>query len=90
MSLLNRHVFSPEMAEKIERMGLLAEQIADRWAGGWPKRVKALEKSGQLLSVLKAQVEQEKEVLAQARNLSHLARHEIMELFEIRPEPPEE
>ena len=31
--LLNHHVFEPETAAKIERMGLTVSQIADRWAG---------------------------------------------------------
>ncbi len=89
MSLLNSHVLSRESQESIEKLGPLAEKIADRWAGGWPKRVKSLEKSGKLLEELKSQVEREKNVLAEARNMSHLAEHEIMEMYGVSPEPPE-
>ncbi len=89
MSLLNSHVLKPESVQQIEKLGPLAERIADRWAGGWPKRVKSLEKSGKLLQALTSQVEREKNVLAATRNMSHLAEHEIMELYGVSPEPPE-
>ncbi|MCX7902253.1 MAG: hypothetical protein N2483_08210 [Burkholderiaceae bacterium] len=88
MSLLNRHVFRPETAAAIEAMGILAEQIADRWAGGWPKRTRKLDDSGLLIEALKRQVELEREVLAQAREMTHLAQHEILQVFGIDPQPP--
>ena len=86
--LLNRHVFKPETAAKIETMGQTASQIADRWAGGWPKRVKKLEAENRLIPELKDQVEREAEVISQTPNISHLARHEIMQMYEIDPAPP--
>ena len=88
MSLLNRQVFKPETANQIEQMGLTATQIADRWAGGWPKRVKKLEAEGRLLPALKEQAEKEGEVKARALNMTHLANHEINQMYGIDPSPP--
>jgi hypothetical protein len=88
MSLLNRHVFKPETANQIEQMGLTATQIADRWAGGWPKRVRKLESEGRLIPELQEQTERELDVKARAREMSHLAQHEINQMYGIDPSPP--
>ena len=87
-ALLNRHVFKPETASEIERMGHLSSQIADRSAGGWPKRVKKLDAEGRLIPALKDQAEIEAKVLAETPNMTHLARHEINQMYEIDPAPP--
>lgn len=75
------------MSAQIEGMGLLAEQIADRWASGWPEQTKVLMKKNRLLDLLTDQVQMEKEMQAQACNLSHLAHHEVMELYEFKSSP---
>lgn len=56
---LNRHVLKPETIRQIEAMGEVASQVADRWAGGWPKQTRALEKQGALLDAVKKQAELE-------------------------------
>jgi len=76
------------VAEKIEAMGAMAVSVANRWMLGWPDRVKALLKAEAYLGFLESQVEQEKNVLANEANLRHLARHEILEMYEIREAPP--
>jgi len=42
MSLMNAELFGAKMSAQIEEMGLLAEQIADRWASGWPEQTRSL------------------------------------------------
>lgn len=86
--LYQRKVYGPVEIEKIESMGALAVSIANRWLLGWPKRVKALLRSGTYLSSLESQVGQERKVLADESNLRHLARHEILQVYEIREAPP--
>jgi len=76
------------VADQIEQMGALAVSIANRWLLGWPKRVTSLLKSGTYLDSLSSQVGQEKDILANEANLRHLARREILELYEIRESPP--
>lgn len=88
MSLMNTKLFGTEMVEQIEGMGLLAEQIADRWASGWPEQTRQLMKENRLLELLANQVSKEREMVVQASNMSHLAHHEIMEEFGIKPSPP--
>lgn len=60
---LNKHVLKPETIKAIEAMGEAASQVADRWAGAWPKQTRALEKAGRLLEAVKAQAEAEQEAL---------------------------
>lgn len=88
MSLMHAEVFGPEMTATIEGMGLLAEQIADRWAGGWPEQTKKLMQENRLLEALESQANKEREMMAQASNMSYLAHHELMEHFGIEPNPP--
>ncbi len=83
-----RKVYGPIEIAKIESMGALAVSIANRWLLGWPKRVKALLRSGTYLSSLEWQVSQERRVLADESDLRHLARHEILQMYEIREAPP--
>jgi len=80
-------VLKPETLAKVSQMGRLAEQIADRWASGWPARVRKMEQEGTFLERLTIQVDQEREALARAQDWGHLARHELMELFDINPAP---
>lgn len=86
--LTNRKSYPPEVAVMIERLSTIAVSIANRWMLGWPQRVEALLKAGTYLEALEAQTEQEKDVLAEAGELNHLARHEILKMYEIGEAPP--
>lgn len=81
--------YPPETRQAILAMGSLAVEIANRWMLGWPDRVKALLKSGEYLQALKDQRESEATVNAKAADLTHLARHEINEMYGLSQEPPE-
>ena len=76
------------VADQIEQMGSVAISVANRWLLGWPKKVTSLLKAGTYLDSLSLQVDQEKHILANEANLRHLARREILELYEIRESPP--
>ena len=91
MSLMNTHLFRKETARQIEAMGVYASQIADRWAGGWPQQTRALESAGKLLPALKKRAEREAAIYVEARQggrNSHLADHEIAQIYGLNPEPP--
>jgi hypothetical protein len=86
--LTRRKAYTAEIATEIEARGAMAVSIANRWNIGWPDRVTSLLKSGTYLSCLDSQVDQEKAILANEANLRHLARHEILQIYEIRESPP--
>ena len=86
--LTSRKAYPGAMAAQIEARGAMAVSIANRWVMGWPQRVKALVQSGVYLECLVAQVDQETDIVAKTADLRHLARHEIMHLYEIRESPP--
>lgn len=91
MALLNRHVFKPATAKAIERMGPIAERVADRWAGGWPKATRDMDRTGRLVHAVKTQAKREAEIYSDARvggKNSHLADHEIAEMYDLSPGPP--
>lgn len=87
--LIERKLYGEVLAVKIESMGATAVAIANRWQLGWPEKVKALLASGDYLPALITQTNIEKDVLAEATDLGHLAQHEIMALHEVPPFPPE-
>lgn len=89
MSLLYaQHILKPEtVAAILELNWNQAEQIADRWAMGWPKRTRELEKQGRLLKVLHDQAEAESRAIRE-NGTTHLADHEIAELWGLNPWPP--
>lgn len=60
---LNKHVLKPETIRQIESLGEVASQVADRWAGAWPKQTRRLETEGSLLQAVKEQAEVEQEAL---------------------------
>ncbi len=76
------------LATQISRLPPLTIEIANRWALGWPKQVKALVASGEYLDALKAQKQTERELLSKPGN-SHLARHEIVQEYGLSLSPPE-
>lgn len=86
--LVMRAKYNQDVASKIEAMGAMTVAIANRWILGWPQRVAALMKSGTYLDCLASQVEKEKVVLANEPNMRHLARHEVLQIYEISEAPP--
>lgn len=85
------NVVSKETLRAATALGPTAEKVLDRWASGWPKQTKALEKSGRLLKALKSQAEREARIYGDARvggENSHLADHEIAELYGLERGPP--
>jgi hypothetical protein len=79
--------YPSEIQANLKRMSPLAIEIANRWALGWPKRVKALIDANEYLEALNRQEEQERTVLSNP-GLSHLARHEIVQEYGLSLEPP--
>jgi len=85
-----QNVLKPETLDAIVRLGNTAQTVAERWTSGWKKKVLAMEADGSLLPRLKEQAEREAEALSSAQvggANNHLAKHEIMELYDISPEP---
>lgn len=85
--LYNPKMYPPEIRKAVDLMAPLAIEIANRWALGWPETVKELLAEGAYLDALKAQEEQEREVLSEPGN-SHLARHEIVQEYGLSLSPP--
>lgn len=82
-----QEILKPETVSAILELGLKAEQIADRWAMGWPKRTRELEKQGRLIEALRDQAETESRAIRE-NGTTHLADHEIAELWGLSPRPP--
>jgi hypothetical protein len=83
----NPQQYPPETLAELKRMPALAIEIANRWALGWPQTVKALVESGEYIDALKSQESQERDVLSSPGN-SHLARHEVAEMYGLSLKPP--
>lgn len=81
------HILKPETVTAIFDLGPKAEQIADRWAMGWPARTLELEKQGTLLEALRDQAERENRAIRE-NGTTHLADHEIAELWGLSSRPP--
>ncbi len=86
--LAYRNSYSPEVATKIETLGAIAISIANRWKMRWPERVQVLLDEGLYLVNLEEQTVKEKDVLADASHLPHLANHEILEMYGVKMSPP--
>lgn len=86
--LIDRNVYTPEMASKIESMGTYAITVANRWLLGWPTLVAKHIKLQTYVEALQNQVELETDILAEATDMKHLAHHEILELHQIAAAPP--
>jgi hypothetical protein len=86
--LLSPRLYPAEVAADVVAISPLAVTIANRWAMGWPKHVKAMLAEGTYLEALRQQEEVERRVLSEAQNMRHLARHEVMEEFGLSPAPP--
>ena len=87
MELYSPNQYPPKIREELAKMSPLAREIANRWMLGWPKRVKTLIRAQEYLPALKAQEQQERDVLSNPGN-SHLARHEIVQEYGLSLEPP--
>jgi len=85
--LTPRNIYLPSVACQIEALGTMAVSIANRWALGWPGPVQALLAEGGYIAALSAQVDQEKDVLANEAGLRHLSPREILQVYEINPAP---
>ena len=83
-----RKNYSSRELLQIEVMGPLLVAVANRWIMGWPDRVAALFAAGTYFDCLASQVARERTVLADEANMRHLARHEILQIHEIREDPP--
>ena len=86
--IYNPTKYPKELLAKLKHMTPLAIEIANRWALGWPKGVQALIQSGEYISVLRAEEARKRDVICNS-NLSHLARHELVELYGLSMAPPE-
>jgi hypothetical protein len=85
-ALHNRELYGETTALEIEVMGSMTVSIANRWALGWPERVRSLLLSGSYLQKLCEQGELEKDVLAEAY-MPHLATFEVLRLHGIQAAP---
>lgn len=89
-ALFNREVYGPDLALWIEGMGTIAVSIANRWQMGWPERVQLLLDQRIYQVNLDAQMNKEKDILAEAGHLQHLSNREILQMHEIKESPPTE
>lgn len=81
----------PETVRQVQKLGLVAWQIADRWLSGWRGKTVALDKEGKLVEALREQAKLESAIYSDATiggANSHLARHEVMQMHDINPAPP--
>ena len=85
--LLYADEYPAAVATSVLALSPLAVEIANRWMLGWPTQTKALLAAGTYLPILKAQEKQEREILASTQT-QHLARHELMAEYGLRPAPP--
>jgi hypothetical protein len=89
--LYNRAAYPQDLPLKIEQMGSIAMSVANSWLMGWPEIVKQyfLNSQAQVyLSLLETRMDAEKDILANEANLRHLSRREILQLYEIKEDPP--
>jgi hypothetical protein len=87
MEIYRSQAYPKAVLAELEKMPPLAHEIANRWMRGWPKAVQEHLRTEDYLTLLKYQVEQERDVYCLPGN-QHLARHEIAELYGLSPAPP--
>lgn len=90
--LLNRDVLKPETAKVVEASGRFVVEIVDRWAGGWPEKVRRLERKGWLLTEAIKAAEREEPareyaVRRQAEG-AYLTHSEVLAIFDLPMGPP--
>ncbi|WP_422015290.1 hypothetical protein [Roseateles sp.] len=86
-ALYKRELYGETMALAIEAKGSTAVSIANRWALGWPDRVRALLAAGVYGECLERQTETEKDALAETY-APHLSTIEVLQLNEVSLYPP--
>lgn len=86
--LNNRTQYGETMALEIECMGSIAIQIANRWSLGWPNLTQKHLAASTFLQALTDQMNLEKDLLAEATDLAHLSRHEILQMHNVSEAPP--
>ena len=86
--LLSPKAYPENLRKAIQAQGQVGIELANRWMLGWPGKVKALIAAEQYQAAFEYQVEQERNLLETQKDYSHLARHELMELFGQPAEPP--
>ena len=86
--LVNEGSYPAETRKQIQALGDYAVDVANRWMLGWPGRVKGLLRNGEYLELLMAQVEEEMAVLTGPDAPTHLAWHEIVQLYGLSLEAP--
>lgn len=76
-------VLQPATVRAIRAMPSRAQEIADRWAAGWPREAATLDAAGRLLDMLRTQLELESVALERASGpeYAHLADHEKLQLL---------
>ncbi len=85
-----QNVLKPETLVAIVKLGNHAQVVAERWTSGWKKQTLAMESDGSILERIKDQAENEAEALSTAKmggENNHLAQHEIMEMYDLKPGP---
>lgn len=86
--LVNPKAYPHPLPQEIAGLGAYGVDVANRWMLGWPGRVKSLIAKGDYLAVLKETVEREMKVLTGPDAPTHLARHEIVQMYDLPVEPP--
>lgn len=86
--LLHQKKYPLEVRKAIYSQSSLGVAIANRWILGWPDRVKAMLDKGEYQAYFLKQAETERQALAKATGMNHLADHEKLAMLEIPPAPP--
>lgn len=86
--LLKQKIYPIEVRKAIYSQSSLGVAIANRWVLGWPQRVTTLLDKGEYQEAFLKQAEVERQALAEATGMSHLADHEKLAMLEIAPAPP--
>lgn len=87
MTLYKPTLYPAPLRRQIEQMSLTAMEIANRWALGWPNRVKELIKTGEYLEALQIQEQKEIQVKLDPWG-NHLSSWEKAEVFGLTMAPP--
>ena len=86
--LLLPKAYPENLRKVIQAQSQVGIELANRWMLGWPGRVKALIAAKQYQVAFEYQVDQERNILETQKDYTHLARHELMELFDQPAYPP--
>ena len=87
IKLHNEEIYGQTLADKITAQGCYTVAVANRWALGWPTRVRAMLDGQVYFQWLIDQANTEKDILADEPNLQHLSEREILELHCVQTAP---